>query len=162
MHDHPHSEIIPPALLLGAAAMIVGAILLASLGRLTGVGRVGFDDSRIVTARELRFLDGADGSVEVLEGGAAPLARLAPGTNGFARGLLRGFARERLREGRDRSLPFTLARHADGRLTLDDPSTGRKVDLDVFGPTNALVFARLLLAPPTGGTGASAGAGSLP
>jgi len=159
MHEHPHRDIIPPGLLIGAAAMIGGAIVLASVGRLTGIGRVGFDDSRIVAARQLRFVDASDGAVEVLEAPDAPVARFAPGTNGFARGLLRGFARDRMREGRDRSQPFTLARHVDGRLTLDDPSTGRTVDLDVFGPTNALVFARLLLAAPSGGGTAAADTG---
>ena len=36
-----------------------------------------------------------------------------------------------------------LNRWSDGRLSLDDPSTGEHVDLEVFGPTNAETFARL-------------------
>jgi hypothetical protein len=31
-------------------------------------------------------------------------------------------------------------------LSLDDPSTGRHVDLEVFGPTNAGAFADILIA----------------
>ena len=36
---------------------------------------------------------------------------------------------------------------ADGRLTLVDPGTGRRVDLESFGPTNSAVFAQLLPTP---------------
>jgi hypothetical protein len=36
--------------------------------------------------------------------------------------------------------------HPDGRLTLQDPATGRNLDLLAFGPTNAALFARLLAA----------------
>jgi len=32
-------------------------------------------------------------------------------------------------------------------LTLVDPGTGRRVDLESFGPTNAAVFARLMQIP---------------
>jgi hypothetical protein len=39
-----------------------------------------------------------------------------------------------------------LIGRADGRLTLRDPSTGRIVDLESFGPTNAGEFAHLLAA----------------
>ncbi|MBC7781542.1 MAG: photosynthetic complex assembly protein PuhC, partial [Proteobacteria bacterium] len=44
-----------------------------------------------------------------------------------------------------------LIGRADGRLTLADPATGQRIDLESFGPTNAAVFARLIVA------GASAG-----
>ena len=40
--------------------------------------------------------------------------------------------------------PFLLASHSDGRLTLIDPATKRRVDLESFGPTNEAVFTRLL------------------
>jgi putative photosynthetic complex assembly protein len=53
--------------------------------------------------------------------------------------------------GRERRLrrlfadpPFVLSSHADGRLTLADPATGRSVNLEAFGPDNAGAFARLL------------------
>jgi len=40
--------------------------------------------------------------------------------------------------------PFVLTRWANGTLSLHDPTTGRKVELDAFGPTNAQAFAGLL------------------
>jgi putative photosynthetic complex assembly protein len=71
---------------------------------------------------------------------------LQPGTNGFVRGVLRGLVRERRADHVGAAPPFRLTRWADGRLSLDDPSTGRHVDLEVFGPTNAGAFAQILVA----------------
>ena len=36
--------------------------------------------------------------------------------------------------------------YADGRLTLDDPATKRHIELEAFGSTNALAFAKILTA----------------
>ncbi len=41
-------------------------------------------------------------------------------------------------------MPFRLSAWSDGRLTLEDPATGRAVDLEAFGPTNEATFVRLL------------------
>jgi putative photosynthetic complex assembly protein len=147
MSSHVHHDTIPRAALLAAGAMIVGTIVLAAVARSTGLGTVRLAPVAAVTVRELRFLDAPDGSVAVLGSDGAQVAALAPGTNGFARGVLRGLARERRREGIGTGPAFRLTRWADGRLTLDDPTTARHVDLDVFGPTNAAAFARLLDAP---------------
>jgi putative photosynthetic complex assembly protein len=43
--------------------------------------------------------------------------------------------------------PFELIAQADGRLTLHDPATGKRVELESFGPTNAANFSRLLALP---------------
>jgi putative photosynthetic complex assembly protein len=66
------------------------------------------------------------------------------GEQGFLRGALRSLVRERRRRGGDASAPFTLIGRADGRLTLADATTGQRIDLESFGPTNAAVFARWL------------------
>ncbi|NBT78838.1 MAG: hypothetical protein EBT04_10375, partial [Betaproteobacteria bacterium] len=42
---------------------------------------------------------------------------------------------------------FRLAGHADGRLTLTDPVTGRRLDLVAFGTDNAKSFSRWLPVP---------------
>jgi putative photosynthetic complex assembly protein len=60
---------------------------------------------------------------------------------------LRGLARERRRSGIGSDIPFELVAHTDGRLTLKDPATARRVDLESFGPTNLMEFARLLRDP---------------
>jgi putative photosynthetic complex assembly protein len=100
-----------------------------------------------VAARDLRFEDRADGGVAVVEAASdRVLEVLAPGTNGFLRSTLRGLARDRKRQEVGVEPPFRLKRLADGRVLLEDPTTGRSVDLVAFGPTNVAAFARLLTA----------------
>ena len=69
---------------------------------------------------------------------------VAPGEDGFLRGTLRGLARDRRMRDIGPAAPFRLALWSDGRLTLDDTATGRRLDLLAFGQTQADAFARLL------------------
>ena len=106
-----------------------------------------------ISARYLSFSDRSDGAVVIYDAGPqglgpnSTLIETATGQNGFLRGTLRGFARTRHAEGIGASAPFLLTAWADGRLTLQDPSTGRRADLEAFGPTNVAVFAHLLVPP---------------
>jgi putative photosynthetic complex assembly protein len=98
-----------------------------------------------VASRGLRFVDQTDGTVAVLDAADARVIEvIASGQENFVRGALRGFARERRRQDIGAEPPFLLTRWTDGRLSLDDPSTGRHVELSAFGPTNAEAFGRLL------------------
>jgi putative photosynthetic complex assembly protein len=128
----------------------IGALLALSVISVSIV-RVGdFSDSYVSTAaptseRALRFTDRADGSIAITDGSDGSLVDVvAPGTNGFLRGALRGLARERRRSSIGAEPPFILTARLDGRLTLDDPATNRQVDLKSFGVTNAGVFEALL------------------
>jgi len=69
------------------------------------------------------------------------------GSGGFLRGALRALVRHRRLAGLGAEAPFLLVAHADGRLTLEDPATRHRVDLESFGPTNSAVFAQLLATP---------------
>ena len=144
---------LPPIRFPRAPLFALGALLLATVVgvaavRLTGVGIVRVPDAAAVTVREFRFEDRPDGSIVVLDASGRQLVdTVAPGTNGFLRGTMRGLARERMRQGVSRDLPFRMVGHSDGRLTLEDPGTGRRVDLGSFGPTNAAVFAQIMASP---------------
>ncbi len=131
----------PQAPLFGVAAVLVVAIGLAWIGAAPAP-----QDGVALRSQELIFADRADGAVTVhVPGRQAPIAVLPPGTNGFARAALRGLARERWREEQGPEVPFRLTAWDDGRLTLDDPATGRRLDLKAFGPTQAEAFARLFV-----------------
>ena len=80
-------------------------------------------------------------------GGQRVIETVAPGTNGFLRGTMRGVARERKRQGIGPELPFRMVGRANGALTLEDPATGRHVDIGSFGPTNAAVFSHIMASP---------------
>ncbi|WP_088278664.1 photosynthetic complex assembly protein PuhC [Ideonella sp. A 288] len=152
MSTHSHAMAVPRAPLIGAA-LLVGATLLAVAAiRLSGMDIASRSEAVVVAERELRFEDRPDGSVLVLDAklsdpGAAPLRVIDPGSHGFLRGALRALVRSRRLAGLGPETPFRLSAHADGRLTLDDPATGERVDLESFGPVNAAAFAQLLPAP---------------
>jgi len=140
-------EQVPRALLLSAAALIAFALLAAAGARISGLGTTHMPASKPLEIRELRFHDRSDGAVVVTDAASArEVEIIAPGTNGFVRGVLRGLARERKRQDLGMQAPFRLTRWVDGRLSLDDPATGRHVDLEAFGPTNAGAFAQMLIA----------------
>jgi putative photosynthetic complex assembly protein len=139
----------PRGALLGAAALVAATIALAAAARWGGLGVTQVPAAEAVAARDLRFDDRADGAVVVHDARTGELVDVGPpGTNGFLRGALRGLARERRMHGIGSEPPFRLASRADGRLILEDPSTGRRIALDAFGPTNAGAFGRLLAAAP--------------
>lgn len=145
MSEQSNHSGIPRPVLLGIMALIGFSIIAVMTGRFGDVGRVSMAPSTEVDQVSLRFIDRRDGAVEVYK--AANDERVAvvePGKGGFMRGVLRGLARERRLSGELTQAPFTLRRWADGRLTLEDPKTGRVIDLGAFGVTNAGAFARLM------------------
>jgi putative photosynthetic complex assembly protein len=146
MSDPFRNQPFPRGPLLGAAALVAVTLLLVTIGRVGDVGRTTLPPGTVVAAYDLRFVDRPDGSVDVSKVDGTPVGVLEPGTSGFARGALRGLARQRKLEGVGQELPFRLTRWSDGRLSLEDPSTGEHVNLEVFGHTNAETFARLWLA----------------
>lgn len=142
---HHHNKAFPKFPLYSAAALIATSLLLVVFVRTTGAGEVRTPQTAIQAERLLRFADQADGSIVVQDAATDRVVEnIAPGTNGFLRGTLRGLARERRREGIGQTDAFRLSGRSDGRLLLEDPMTGRLIDLGSFGPTNAGVFARLL------------------
>lgn len=140
-----------PTLPLAAlGALVLVSVLGVGAVRMAGVSPQQQADAATVATRQLRFEDRDDGGIAVRDARTgALLDTIAPGTNGFLRSAMRGLVRERKRQGLGAEQPFDLLGRADGRLTLVDPGTRRRIDLESFGPSNAAVFARLL-APTTG------------
>ena len=127
-------------------ALVAFALGAALFGRASGLGDVRMQETQAYQVLQLRFADRNDGAVAIQDAEfGALLYRIAPGTNGFVRAALRGFAQERLRDGIGRATPFTLTRWADGTLSLEDKAIHRRIDLDLFGHTQAEVFAQLFL-----------------
>lgn len=138
----------PRAPLIAVGGLVIASLLAVSAVRFTGVGVMKAPDAQAMEVREFRFEDRPDGSIVVLDASGKHLVdTVAPGTNGFLRGTMRGLARERMRQGVSPQLPFKMIGRADGKLTLEDPGTGRRVDLGSFGPTNAAVFAQIMASP---------------
>lgn len=136
---------IPRIAILIAAGMMLLTLGAALLGRNANVGTVRTPVAAVVQSRDLIFADRADGSIVITQAGNGPVVDvLAPGTNGFIRGVMRGLARDRRARGISPDVAFQLVRRSDGLLSLLDPATGGHIELDAFGPTNLEAFAHLL------------------
>ncbi len=141
---------LPKQIIMAAGALVLLALGAVVFVRMSGVGAVHVPDAEAITVREFLFEDRSDGSIVIMDARSNKLVdTVAPATNGFLRGTMRGLARERKRQGVGPEVAFQLVGRADGRLTLVDPGTQRRVDLESFGPTNAEVFARLMKPPPS-------------
>lgn len=148
MTESHASTAVPQFPLLAAMALVLLTIAGTAAVRWTGLSPSQAEDAPTVAERKLHFDDRADGSIAIRDARDGTLVdTVEPGTQGFVRGTLRGLARERKRQGLGPEAPFELLGRADGRLTLVDPATGRRVDLESFGPTNAAAFAKLIDAP---------------
>jgi putative photosynthetic complex assembly protein len=123
------------------------AVAGAAAGRLAGPRPVE-ETGRVVAARELRFADRTDGAVVITDAQTGQTVDVLTGEQGFIRATMRGLARARHSEGIGAAAPFRLAAWTDGRLTLDDATTGRHLELQAFGSLNVASFARLLQAVP--------------
>jgi putative photosynthetic complex assembly protein len=134
---------VPRGPLLAIGALLLATLLVVSAVRISGMP-IRQPDAEPTVTRLLRFQDRPDGGVTVIEAREGRELVVLTGEHGFLRGALRALTRERAKRGLGPEQPFELIGRADGRLTLVDPATGERVDLESFGPTNAGVFARLL------------------
>jgi putative photosynthetic complex assembly protein len=141
----PKFQHFPRGILLGAGAVVFITLAAAAAARLTGSSVTDVNTSPAEEVRELRFEDRNDGSVAVLQAADdKTIDILTPGTSGFVRNVMRSMARERKQAGLGSEKPFRLVRWADGRFSIEDPATGRHVDLGAFGSMNTTAFARLM------------------
>jgi putative photosynthetic complex assembly protein len=132
-----------------AVKLLGGMLLLILMG--VGFARLqGYSaqeaDAATVWHRDLSFTDGPEGAVLVIDASSKKEIAKFEGEQGFLRSTLRALVRERRREGMGPETPLNLIGRADGRLTLLDPSTRQRIDLEAFGPTNAAVFGNLRFA----------------
>jgi putative photosynthetic complex assembly protein len=138
----------PVAVFPRVALVAAGVVIALTLGGV-GVARwSGFDgrqqDAQTVGQRALHFKDQSDGGIAIVDAASGATLDTVHGQQGFLRGTLRAVVRERKVRGLVGDAPLQLISRADGRLTLIDPVTGSRIDLESFGPTNAAVFARWL------------------
>jgi putative photosynthetic complex assembly protein len=132
---------------LPMAVKLIGSMLLLILLSIGFARWQGISDKQADAAtvwqRELVFADGPHGSVIVKDAQSQTEIAQFEGEQGFLRSALRALVRERKRQNIGPDAPMQLLGRADGRLTLLDPSTQQRIDLEAFGTSNAAVFAGL-------------------
>ena len=143
---HHHEIKVPKIAIVCAVALLSLTVFVAVTGDHGGiVTEKATPATRVVDEMTLMFRDRDIGGVDVVHARTMRVISVfEPGTNSFARGVLRSMAQEREVREIDRRLPFVLRRFADGRLTLSDPGTGRVIELISFGRDNVQVFADFL------------------
>jgi putative photosynthetic complex assembly protein len=136
---------------MALGTMVLAVVLLVAAYRLAAPSVSEFAPTGpVLTERLLRFEDRADGGIVVHDARSGATRVIEPGADPFVRGALRALVRERRSLGIGSDIPFQLVARTSGRLTLVDPSTQRRLDIESFGPAQSTAFARLLdLAPPT-------------
>ena len=142
-----HTALPVPNPTLPLAVKLIGSMLLLillaiGLARWQGVSDKQAD-AATVWQRDLVFADGPQGTVIVKDAQSQTEIAQFEGEQGFLRSTLRALVRERKRQNIGPDAPMQLLGRADGRLTLLDPSTQQRIDLEAFGPSNASVFAGL-------------------
>ena len=151
----PHTGVLEPAHrgprgALPAALGLVLFVLLATLIASRTSPTTRSVQAPPLSTHQLVFHDRPDGAVVVTFPGAQlerPIV-LAPGTHNFIRGVMRGLARDRRARGVGSEAVFQLRQWRDGRLELADPTTGRRIPLESFGPTNVAEFRALIQPSP--------------
>lgn len=137
---------MPRHALVGAAMLVIGAILVAAFGRMTTPAPGTAPQAAVVSFHDVHFTDRPDGSILATLADGRPLGTLSIEEAGFTRGVIRGFSRGRQQTGKDADAPYRLTRLADGRFIMEDPGTPMRIELDVFGSDNAATLARLFRA----------------
>lgn len=146
-----HDIRVPKGALVMAGVLVASVIALTATWRAAGIDPIASPVIEraagavaVVSRRELSFVDRADGGVVISDPRGVVRVLEPGGQDGFIRGVLRAFARDRRIRSLDNTGSFTLTLWADGSLSLLDNATGRSFDLGGFGATNRAAFVALL------------------
>lgn len=138
---------VPKGALILAGAFALCVIAMAAVARVYKQGTLGQQiTATAVASRALVFTDHPDGSIGVYDqANKQQLEALPGGGGGFVRGAMRALARQRRLAHVGPDVPFYLIKWSDGRLTLDDSTTGSHLELHAYGSANLASFEELLV-----------------
>lgn len=134
----PEREMIPTRLITAMCVLALAALALTTFAVATGRPTVGQPLPAATIAERTVILSGEGQSAQVFAPDGTLLLDLP--TGGFLAAVRQGLDRERLKHRIAENPPVTLARHANGRLSLIDPATGWRMELAAFGDANAAAW----------------------
>ncbi|MBE7211186.1 MAG: hypothetical protein INR65_09220 [Gluconacetobacter diazotrophicus] len=137
---------------LGPAPFVIGAVVLAvtalgfSLPHRHGVlFPAPAPAAPVEASRRLRLLEQPDNTLRIEDADANRLLAVLPEKQeGFVHGVTHGLQVTRRRAAIAPEAPFALTLYRDHRLVLRDPTTGERIEIEGFGPTNAASWLRFL------------------
>lgn len=142
-------DTFPRWVLWATAGLLLFTLGAVALVRITGNGPDQLAEAT-TAERLLRFEDTPGGGVAVIDGITGQLLTTVTGEQGFFRGAIRALTRDRISRKIGSEQPFKLMSRTGGRLTLFDPVSGQRIDLESFGTENAATFAPFLTLQPQG------------
>ncbi len=137
---------IPPAIIIGGALVMAVSLLAVSSARMGVAPRQARPPSTAVAAYDFRVSPpNAEGFETVLSArDGRAVAPLSGRGDDFLPSLVDKLRQERALKGIHSNAPFRLVRFADSRVSLEDPVTGRELNLESFGSVNEANAARLI------------------
>jgi putative photosynthetic complex assembly protein len=149
--DVPRGAIIGAGVLISIVMAAVGAAQLDKHYNPPPAPTI--DESQIAAVRDLKFIEGATGVTVVYDAQSGQQLEKLRENDGFIRTVLASMAFDRSRQKIEEVPVYRLVRWKDGRVSLQDMTVGRKINLGAFGGPNKAVFERFL---PSGETGQEA------
>lgn len=147
MKDAKKSQPFPILPLYAALGLVAFTIVVVVAARLGGVEPSFKPDAQVVQMRDIRFKDLPDGRITAQDATTgATIDEIPAGGNGFIRVAMRALARQRRVHKVGSEPPVRLVALSDGSVMLEDPSTGKRINLRAFGEDNARSIAYLISA----------------
>lgn len=138
-------DMVPRFLVQAMFTVMAASLALVAYARLTDRPLTGsLLPSPVVAEKVLVMSGGREETVIVTDVSGAIIARSNDGPRGFIGVISRSVALARKTHDLPPDGPVTLARHANGVLTISDPATGWSIELLGYGKDNIAAFARLL------------------
>ncbi len=137
----------PTLPLYGALGLVVFAVFIVGVSKFSERDPTVREKAEPRQTRDLQFVDLPDGAIEIKDAATgSAIDVVPPGQNGFMRVTMRSLARQRRLQNIGSEPPFRLTAWSDGTVSLEDPSTGKRVNLRAFGEDNARSIAYLMSA----------------
>ena len=115
---------MPKGFIALTGGLMLFIIAIAGTARISHNNRVILPPTTAVASRDLAFADLPNGGVDVSDAvTGAHIHTVVPTTGGFLRGVMRGLVRDHRRMDGEARTSFRLTRWADGRLSIEDPTT---------------------------------------
>lgn len=140
-----HRDPFPRPALYAAAVAVFGSLFLVGLARLTGYMENVDPGGHVVAEREIAFKSDTAGLIDIADGTTGEtLARFPVETNRFVRVVMTSLEFERAGTAPGTQAPYKLVRWDDGRISVDDPVSGKSIQMAAFGRNQVLTFEKLL------------------
>ncbi len=139
-------EMIPTVLIRAMFALVMASLVIVTFARVTDRPLEASPPTGVAVFKERQIiLEGSmSGAARVLDTNGNVIADLDATEGGFIAGVWRVLQRERSQNRVALDAPVRLVLWKDGRLSLQDETTGWRAELTGFGATNLDAFARLL------------------